>query len=354
MLGFDNFDMETFPQETGNDVDLFLNAPYEPPAMSPVANPLSQFSPAVWETYEQPEAISSIQQAPALPVWSVPTATTASPVSHKRVHAVPVERETKVKKRKQQHQQKDKERRHRINEGLRQLGTIVQGATGSFAKLDQPTIVSSSINLITSLQNELNLLRAQLAETKPKVMEEEKTVVKVEAAHGHHNGSCPVFASMAGAGVAMIMIRADDLSIVEANSVLANILGYADPTSFVGTAVWDTPLHSRLYQLDRHGRVVNDNSNPFAFSEPKVKLEDDYMGSRPEKAESQIDCLWTARTANGNTLSARVTLSVLKGNDSKPTHFLLCSLPSQRSVSPMSVSSPQAIPIQQSEIEVAC
>jgi len=268
---------------------------------------------------------------------------------------VPVERETKVKKRKQQHQMKDKERRHRINEGLRQLGTLVQSATGTFAKLDQPTIVSSSINLITSLQNELAALRMQVAEAKTKVAVEEKTVVvKTETIHGHHDGTCPVFASMAGAGVALIMIRADDLSIVEANSVLANILGYADATSFVGTAVWDKPLHSRLYQLDRHGRVVNDNSNPFAFSEPKVKMEDasDFLGhAKSEDADSRIDCLWTARTANGNTLSARVSLSVLKGNDAKPTHFLLCSLPSQRSVSTTSSVAPTAV---LPEIEVAC
>jgi PAS domain-containing protein len=354
MLGFDNFDMETFPQETGNDVDLFLNAPYEPQAMTPAVNPLSQFSPAAWESFEQNDAASPTSQAPVLPVWQQGS---GGVPSNKRVHTVPPERETKVKKRKQQHQQKDKERRHRINEGLRQLGTLVQSATGSYAKLDQPTIVTSSIDLISSLQNELNLLRAQLANSDSKgklvVVEEQKSVVKVEA-HGHHEGTCPVFASMAGAGVALIMIRADDLNIVEANSVLANILGYADAVSFVGSPVWDTPLHSRLYQLDRHGRVINDNSNPFAFSEPKVKLEDEYMGTRSDSDSSQIDCLWTARTANGNALSARVTLSVLKGSDSKPTHFLLCSLPSQRSVSPMSVSVPQAIPMQQPEIEVAC
>jgi len=265
-----------------------------------------------------------------------------------------VERETKVKKRKQQHQQKDKERRHRINEGLRQLGTLVQSATGSFAKLDQPTIVSSSINLISSMQSELMSLRAQIAqlESKDKGGFEEKSVVKIET-HGHHEGACPVFSSMAGAGVALIMIRADDLGIVEANSVLANILGYADPGTFVGSAVWDKPLHSRLYQLDRHGRVVNDNSNPFAFSsEPKVKLEDSGEMVQSE-SDSHIDCLWTARTANGNTLSARVTLSVLKGNDAKPTHFLLCSLPSQRSVSTAAVSVSPTIQLPE-EIEVAC
>jgi len=352
MLGFDNFEMETFPQESGNDVDLFLNAPFEPQTI-PAVNPLSQFSPAVWESFEQNSSFdaSSPQQAPMLPVWQSGPASAPGVPSNKRVH-VPVERETKVKKRKQQHQQKDKERRHRINEGLRQLGTLVQNATGSYAKLDQPTIVSSSISLITSLQNELNALRAQLADSKGKVVEEKSVAVTKVEAHGHHEGApCPVFASMAGAGVALIMIRADDLNIVEANSVLANILGYADPVSFVGSPVWDAPLHSRLYQLDRHGRVVNDNSNPFAFSEPKVKLEDEYMG---RENDSQIDCLWTARTANGNSLSARVTLSVLKGSDSKPTHFLLCSLPSQRSVSPVSVSAPQAIQIQQPAIEVAC
>jgi len=285
------------------------------------------------------------QNSPAAPVWQPVVSPTAS--STKRVHA-PVERETKVKKRKQQHQMKDKERRHRINEGLRQLGTLVQNSTGTFAKLDQPTIVSSSINLITSLQNELMALRAQLG-AKDKVMVEEKTVVKTEA-HGHHEGSCPIFASMAGAGVALIMIRADDLSIVEANAVLANILGYTDPATFVGSAVWDKPLHSRLYQLDRHGRVVNENSNPFAFSEPKVKIED---GEYPKTEEdSHIDCLWTARTATGNTLSARVTLSVLKGHDAKPTHFLLCSLPSQRQVS--TTSSTMSSAMQMPEIEVAC
>jgi len=244
---------------------------------------------------------------------------------------------------------KDKERRHRINEGLRQLGTLVQNATGTFAKLDQPTIVSSSIALINTLQSELIALRAQLA-VKDKVVEE-KSVIKTES-HGHHEGSCPLFSSMAGAGVALIMIRAEDLSIVEANSVLANILGYTDPTNFVATAVWDKPLHSRLYQLDRHGRVVNEN-NPFAFSEPKVKVEDaDFLGQPKSEDDSHIDCLWTARTANGNTLSARVTLSVLKGLDAKPTHFLLCSLPSQRQVSASSASvSPYMLP---QEIEVAC
>jgi hypothetical protein len=362
MLGLDSFDMETFPQETGNDVDLFLSGSYEQP-MTPTASFEPQiFAPAVWEpqiiSFDQsPQSDSSsssplpLNIAPALPVW---TPVTAIAPSSKRVH-VPVERETKVKKRKQQHQMKDKERRHRINEGLRQLGTLVQSATGTFAKLDQPTIVSSSINLITSLQNELAALRMQVAEAKTKVAVEEKTVVvKTETIHGHHDGTCPVFASMAGAGVALIMIRADDLSIVEANSVLANILGYADATSFVGTAVWDKPLHSRLYQLDRHGRVVNDNSNPFAFSEPKVKMEDasDFLGhAKSEDADSRIDCLWTARTANGNTLSARVSLSVLKGNDAKPTHFLLCSLPSQRSVSTTSSVAPTAV---LPEIEVAC
>jgi len=357
MLSLENFEMETFPQDNGNDVDLFLNSSYEQPMTPTVYEP--QFASS-WESnlpYEQPSVVdvSSSHAAPTLPVWqpSVITPTSAMPVSAsstKRVHA-PVERETKVKKRKQQHQMKDKERRHRINEGLRQLGTIVQNATGTFAKLDQPTIVSSSITLINSLQSELMALRAQLAGVKDKVVEE-KTVVKAEA-HGHHEGSCPIFASMAGAGVALIMIRADDLSIVEANSVLANILGYTDPTNFVGTAVWDKPLHSRLYQLDRHGRVVNENFNPFAFSEPKVKVEDaDYLGQPKNEDDSHIDCLWTARTANGNTLSARVTLSVLKGLDAKPTHFLLCSLPSQRQVSTSSAAiSPS---VQLPEIEVAC
>lgn len=353
MLSLDSFDMETFPQDNGNDVDLFLSNTYEQPMTPAVYEP--QYASS-WEPipYEQPSIVdvSPHASAPTLPVWQ-PAPAVAAPVtssSAKRVHA-PAERETKVKKRKQQHQMKDKERRHRINEGLRQLGTLVQNATGSFAKLDQPTIVSSSITLINSLQNELIALRAQLAGIKDKVVEE-KVVVKTEA-HGHHEGACPIFASMAGAGVALIMIRADDLSIVEANSVLANILGYTDPTNFVGTAVWDKPLHSRLYQLDRHGRVVNENVNPFAFSEPKVKVEDgDFLGQPKNEDDSHIDCLWTARTANGNTLSARVTLSVLKGVDAKPTHFLLCSLPSQRQVSASSASISQSM--QLPEIEVAC
>jgi len=353
MLGFDNFEMETFPQESGSDVDLFLSGPYEQPM-----TPSAAFESSAWENqvaFESGSAsdtspLVTSSQAPTLPMWQ-PAPSLAISANTKR-HA-PVERETKVKKRKQQHQQKDKERRHKINEGLRQLGSLVQSTTGSFAKLDQPTIVSSSINLINSLQSELIALRAQLAE-KEKVGTEEKAVTKMEhghQAHGHHQGACPVFSSMAGAGVALIMIRADDLSIVEANSVLANILGYADPVSFVGTAVWDKPLHSRLYQLDRHGRVVNDNVNPFSFSEPKVKLEDSDYPSKD--ADSHIDCLWTARTANGNTLTARVTLSVLKGNDSRPTHFLLCSLPSQRSVTPAPVTAvPQTVQIP--EIEVTC
>jgi len=282
---------------------------------------------------------------------------------HKRIHA-PVERETKTKKRKQQHQQKDKERRHKINEGLRQLGSLVQSATGSFTKLDQPTVVSSSINLISSMQSELMALRAQLADKENK-MTEAKTV-KLErpvhayggalshAAH-HDGGACPLFSSMSGAGVGLVMIRADDLSIVEANSVLANILGYADPASLVGTAVWDKPLHSRLYQLDRHGRVINDsNANPFAFAEgPKVKLEDGEYPTKEGSDPNHIDCLWTARTANGNTLSARVTLSVLKGHDSRPTHFLLCSLPSQRSVQPAQASGVVASAVPLPEIEVS-
>jgi len=348
MLSPESFDMETFPQDAGNDVDLFLSENYE--ESMPATSFEHQFAPA-WDNnlpFEQTATVDvspQLSQNSTVPVWQ----SVVSPASSsKRVHA-PVERETKVKKRKQQHQMKDKERRHRINEGLRQLGTLVQNSTGTFAKLDQPTIVSSSISLITSLQNELMALRAQLSGAKDKVMTEEKTVVKTEA-HGHHEGSCPVFASMAGAGVALIMIRADDLSIVEANAVLANILGYTDPTTFVGTAVWDKPLHSRLYQLDRHGRVVSENSNPFAFSEPKVKIED---GEYPKTEEdSHIDCLWTARTATGNTLSARVTLSVLKGHDAKPTHFLLCSLPSQRQVS--TTSSTMSSTMQMPEIEVAC
>jgi len=351
MLSLDSFDMETFPQDNGNDVDLFLNSSYEQAMTPAVYEP--QFA-STWEThlpYEQPAIVDASPQitAPTLPVWQ--SGVVSAPSTTKRLHA-PVERETKVKKRKQQHQMKDKERRHRINEGLRQLGTLVQNATGTFAKLDQPTIVSSSITLINSLQSELISLRAQLANVKDNKVIEEKTVVKTEA-HGHHEGSCPIFASMAGSGVALIMIRADDLSIVEANSVLANILGYTDPTNFVGTAVWDKPLHSRLYQLDRHGRVVNENVNPFAFSEPKVKVEDsDFLGQQKNEDDSHIDCLWTARTANGNTLSARVTLSVLKGLDAKPTHFLLCSLPSQRSVSASSTSLSQSV--QLPEIEVAC
>jgi len=356
MLSLDSFDMETFPQDNGNDVDLFLNSSYEQPMTPAVYEP--QFASS-WETQYEPVVEVAPQgapqvSAPTLSVWQPAVAPVAgsATLSTKRIHA-PVERETKVKKRKQQHQMKDKERRHRINEGLRQLGTIVQNATGTFAKLDQPTIVSSSITLINSMQSELIALRAQLANVKQenKVVEE-KTVVKTET-HGHHEGLCPIFASMAGSGVALIMIRADDLSIVEANSVLANILGYTDPTNFVGTAVWDKPLHSRLYQLDRHGRVVNENVNPFAFSEPKVKVEDaDFLGQPKSEDDSHIDCLWTARTANGNTLSARVTLSVLKGLDAKPTHFLLCSLPSQRQVSTSSTSLSQTM--QLPEIEVAC
>jgi len=353
MLSLDSFDMETFPQDNGNDVDLFLSGSYEQPMTPAVYEP--QFTSSSWETHLPYEQTSIVDVSPhlnasALPVWQpAPVMPTTS--STKRAH-VPVERETKVKKRKQQHQMKDKERRHRINEGLRQLGTLVQNATGTFAKLDQPTIVSSSITLINSLQSELMALRAQLSGVqKDKVVEEKTVVVKTEA-HGHHEGSCPLFASMAGAGVALIMIRAEDLSIVEANSVLANILGYMDPTNFVGTAVWDKPLHSRLYQLDRHGRVVNENINPFAFSEPKVKVEDaDFLG-QAKNEDSHINCLWTARTANGNTLSARVTLSVLKGLDAKPTHFLLCSLPSQRQVSSSSASISQSIQVP--EIEVAC
>jgi len=367
MLGFDNLEMETFPQETGNDVDLFLSGPYEQPMTPSIALEAAPFSSSAnsWESqlaYEQSSSSPDTSplvtsQAPSLPMWQSAPSLASSP-SNKR-HAPP-ERETKVKKRKQQHQQKDKERRHKINDGLRQLGTLVQSATGTFAKLDQPTIVSSSINLINSLQSELIALRAQLAE-KGKVGMEEKVMTKVEAntthtiahAHGHHEGACPVFSSMAGAGVALVMIRADDLSIVEANSVLANILGYASPVSFIGTAVWDKPLHSRLYQLDRHGRVVNDNVNPFAFAEPKVKLEDSDYPSKD--ADSHIDCLWAARTANGNTLSARVTLSVLKGNDSRPTHFLLCSLPSQRSVTPAPVTQVlSTTTIQLPAIEVTC
>lgn len=362
MLSLDSFDMETFPQENGQDVDLFLSSNYEQPMTPAVYEPQYVSS---WEThlpFEQSSIVDVSPQlaaAPTLPVWQPAAlavapapvvASASSTTSTKRVHA-PAERETKVKKRKQQHQMKDKERRHRINDGLRQLGTLVQNATGSFAKLDQPTIVSSSITLINSLQSELAALRAQLAATKDtKVVVEEKTVAVKTEAHGHHEGSCPIFASMAGAGVALIMIRADDLSIVEANAVLANILGYTDATTFVGTAVWDKPLHSRLYQLDRHGRVVSDSVNPFAFSEPKVKVEDAEFAKSEE--DSHIDCLWTARTANGNTLSARVTLSVLKGADAKPTHFLLCSLPSQRQVS--AASGLQSQSIQVPEIEVAC
>jgi len=290
----------------------------------------------------QQAATSSFAVQPAAG-WEQPKTST------KRIH-VPVERETKVKKRKQQHQQKDKERRHKINDGLKQLGSLVQSATSSFARLDQPTIVTSSIGLIKSLQAEIAALRAQLSNVKERDVKEEKIAVVDDhshTGHSHHNGPCPVFASVAGAGVALIMIRADDLSIVEANSVLANILGYSDSTSFVGTAVWDRPLHSRLYQLDRHGRIVNDNSNPFAM-QPKVKEE-----GEEHVDDSHIDCLWTARTANGNTLSARVTLSVLKGDDAKPTHFLLCSLPSQRSVS-ATPSSPAHVAQAQNEVETAC
>jgi len=315
------------PQE-GID-ELFFTGSYEAVPASPV-----------------PAAAQQAITAPTLPVQSQITWEPPKAAATKRVH-VPVERETKVKKRKQQHQQKDKERRHRINEGLKQLGTLVQSATGSFARLDQPTIVTSSIGLVKSLQSEIAALRAQLSGTKEKDLKEEKHVL-VNVEHSHQDGACPVFSSVAGAGVALIMIRADDLSIVEANSVLANILGYSDSASFVGTAVWDRPLHSRLYQLDRHGRVVNDNSNPFAMGQTKVKLED---GSEESRDDSHIECLWTARTANGNTLTARVTLSVLKGDDQKPTHFLLCSLPSNRSVTP----APSVAHVQsQDEVECAC
>jgi len=92
---------------------------------------------------------------------------------------------------------------------------------------------------------------------------------------------------------------------------------------------------------------------PFFFGEPKVKLEDsDFSGHSGEESDSHIDCVWTAHTATENILSARVTLSVLKGIDAKPTHFLLCSLPSQRSVAANSIHVSQ--PVQMSEIEVAC
>jgi len=325
-----------FPLPQEGIEELFFNGTYEVPS-SP--------TPA-------PSAVPVLQPAAVTPSFTIQPASLwdqSKPTStNKRVH-VPPERETKVKKRKQQHQQKDKERRHKINDGLKQLGNLVQSATNSFARLDQPTIVTSSIGLIRSLQSEIAALRAQLSGSKEKDVKEEKhALINVDDhhAHAHHQGACPVFTSVAGAGVALIMIRADDLSIVEANSVLANILGYSDSTSFVGTAVWDKPLHSRLYQLDRHGRIVNDNSNPFA-AQPKVKVED---GVESQVEDSHIDCLWTARTANGNTLSARVTLSVLKGDDAKPTHFLLCSLPSQRSVSP----TPSAVQTVQTQNEVEC
>jgi len=318
------------PQE-GID-ELFFSGSYESPSSPVSVGPQQQLVVA-----------SSSIPVQSQVTWEAPKAASA-----KRVH-VPVERETKVKKRKQQHQQKDKERRHRINEGLKQLGNLVQSATTSFARLDQPTIVSSSISLIKSLQSEVAALRAQLSGGAVKESVKEEKHALVSADQHSHEGACPVFSSVAGAGVALIMIRADDLSIVEANSVLANILGYSDSKFFVGTAVWDRPLHSRLYQLDRHGRVVNDNSNPFAMGQTKVKLED---GSEESRDDSHIDCLWTARTANGNTLSARVTLSVLKGDDAKPTHFLLCSLPSQRSVAPTPASA-QSVQSQE-EVECAC
>jgi PAS domain-containing protein len=301
--------------------------------------------------YEEP-----ISSSPVVKVEQkhLPTATKRS---------APVERETKVKKRKQQHQQKDKERRHRINDGLKLLGSIVQSATGTFTRLDQPTIVSSSIGLIRSLQSELTSLRAQLSQLKDKESKEDKpdkpAVRALEPHQSHHvaetspNAVCPVFSSVAHSGVALIMIRADDLSIVEANSVLANILGYMDSRSFVGTPVWDRPLHSRLYQLDRHGRVVHD-SRPFSFGQAKIKSSSDDLQLETASGEddSHIDCLWTARTATGNTLSARVTLSVLKGDDAKPTHFLLCSLPSQRAIATPSPNSPAVI--LPTEVEVAC
>jgi len=238
---------------------------------------------------------------------------------------------------------------------LKQLGNLVQSATGSFTRLDQPTIVSSSIGLIKSLQSELQSLRAQVAGLKAKDVKEEKYPGKVAATpvvqQQQHPMDGAVFASVGGAGVGLIMIRADDLSIVEANSVMANILGYANAVEFRGTPVWDAPLHSRLYQLDAHGRIVSDNSNPFAIGGTKVKVED---GVGVEE-ESHIDCLWTAHTANGNMLSSKVTLSVLKGDDAKPTHFMLCSLPSHRSVSPTQATMPVLPPTTlAAEVEVAC
>jgi len=332
------------PQE-GLD-DAFLSGSYEqvPAASSgqPIPVPALNQSVAAGESPVSPSS-------PVVPV-SVPSQT-SWPVTSKRGHP-PVERETKVKKRKQQHQQKDKERRHRINEGLKQLGNLVQSATGTFARLDQPTIVSSSIGLIKSLQAELSSLRAQLSGKSGNVKEEKNSTTVAHNHQGHSDGACPVFSSVAGAGVALLMIRADDLSIVEANSVLANILGHTSADGLLGTAVWDAPLHSRLYQLDSHGRVVNDNSNPFAF-QPKVKVEDDGMAKAEET--NHIDCLWAARTANGNTLNARVTLSVLKGDDAKPTHFLLCSLPSQRNVTPApALQSGGMETSSMAEVEVAC
>jgi len=329
-------------QQEGLD-DTFLSGSYEQvPVASSNIQPIS--IPPLNQINNTNESSS-----PVSPV-SVP-GQTSWPVTGKRVHP-PVERETKVKKRKQQHQQKDKERRHRINEGLKQLGNLVQSSTGTFARLDQPTIVSSSIGLIKSLQAELSSLRVQLSgQSNGKDVKEEK--IKSVDQHVHRDGSCPVFSSVAGAGVALLMIRADDLSVVEANSVLANILGHTRADCLLGTAVWDAPLHSRLYQLDSHGRVVNDNSNPFAFSHAKVKLEDD--GVSKTEDSNHIDCLWAARTANGNTLNARVTLSVLKGDDAKPTHFLLCSLPSQRSVTPAPVLQSGGMETSSmAEVEVAC
>jgi len=340
--------------------DLLLNGSYEQlpaqqqQAAAPILPPVHVVPVSTIPAASSSISSSFVSVAAASPSWDQAAATNGN-----KRHA-PVERETKVKKRKQQHQLKDKERRHRINDGLKQLGNLVQGATGSFTRLDQPTIVSSSISLIKQLQAELNMLRSQLAGQKPttKDVKEEKFVSKPAAdsrGHYHADGACPVFSSVAGAGVGLIMIRADDLSIVEANSVLFNILGYASAVEFVGTPVWDAPLHSRLYQLDAHGRIVNDNSNPFAFgaSQPKVKLEG--QDGAVVEEEQHIDCLWTAHTANGNMLSAKVTLSVLKGDDAKPTHFMLCSLPSHRSVSPLQPSV-SAFPTTSmpAEVEVAC
>jgi len=257
-----------------------------------------------------PQASSPTKPIPPTPLPSVSAIVTAKPKL-----SLP-ERESQSKERKQQHQQKDKERRHKINEGLKQLGNLLQDATGTSSKLDQPSIVSTSITYIETLQSEIALVRQQLAAI------EAKAVVKQEhPSDARPSLRCPVFHSVSDAQVGLVSIRADDLCIVDANVAIAHVLGYADPGLFIGSAVWDRPLHSRLYQLDMHGRVTDKGGNPFAAKE----------GGPDETAH--IDCLWEARTITNHILSARVSLSVHKGCDvSQPTHFLLCSLPAQRTI----------------------